>query len=211
MRLINLIVLHCSASPNGVYVSPQQVDAWHAAPPHNFHRDPAAVAAFNSALPHIGYHWLITADGRRWPGRSSEEIGAHVYGHNAHSIGICMSGTDRYYMTQWQSLAELIGILAFNWQTGRLEKSDRIGYPLRPALAIAQLAKMGIAIKGHRDLSPDINGDGKITSNEWLKTCPGFDVADWLAHEMTPRAESIFDRHPSIASNTGAERLRNAA
>ena len=31
-------------------------------------------------------------------------------------------------------------------------------------------------ILGHRDLSPDINGDGRITSNEWLKQCPCFDA-----------------------------------
>jgi N-acetyl-anhydromuramyl-L-alanine amidase AmpD len=31
-------------------------------------------------------------------------------------------------------------------------------------------------IIGHRDASPDLNGDGKITSNEWIKMCPCFDV-----------------------------------
>ncbi len=29
---------------------------------------------------------------------------------------------------------------------------------------------------GHRDLSPDRNGDGIITSNEWTKVCPCYDV-----------------------------------
>jgi N-acetylmuramoyl-L-alanine amidase len=31
-------------------------------------------------------------------------------------------------------------------------------------------------IKGHRDFSPDLNKDGKITSNEWIKQCPCFDA-----------------------------------
>ena len=31
-------------------------------------------------------------------------------------------------------------------------------------------------ILGHRDASPDKNGDGKITKNEWVKSCPCFDV-----------------------------------
>ena len=35
-------------------------------------------------------------------------------------------------------------------------------------------------ICGHRDLSPDINGDGTITPNEWIKDCPCFDVWTWL-------------------------------
>ena len=38
----------------------------------------------------------------------------------------------------------------------------------------------GVRIVGHRDLSPDRNGDGKISRNEWLKDCPCFDVAAWL-------------------------------
>lgn len=38
-------------------------------------------------------------------------------------------------------------------------------------------------ILGHRDLSPDKNGDGKISPNEWLKTCPCFDVRAWLKAE----------------------------
>ena len=32
-------------------------------------------------------------------------------------------------------------------------------------------------ILGHRDLSPDRNGDGRVTSDEWLKQCPCFDAA----------------------------------
>lgn len=31
---------------------------------------------------------------------------------------------------------------------------------------------------GHRDLSPDLNRDGKITPNEWKKACPCFDVRE---------------------------------
>lgn len=33
-----------------------------------------------------------------------------------------------------------------------------------------------IWIKGHRDLSPDKNGDGIVSQSEWLKTCPNYDV-----------------------------------
>jgi hypothetical protein len=29
---------------------------------------------------------------------------------------------------------------------------------------------------GHRDLSPDLNGDGVISPEKWLKACPCFDV-----------------------------------
>ena len=33
-------------------------------------------------------------------------------------------------------------------------------------------------VLGHRDLSPDLNKDGKITSNEWVKICPCFSVTE---------------------------------
>lgn len=33
-----------------------------------------------------------------------------------------------------------------------------------------------VEVIGHRDASPDKNGDGKITANEWIKACPCFDV-----------------------------------
>ncbi|MCT8703246.1 N-acetylmuramoyl-L-alanine amidase, partial [Glaesserella parasuis] len=38
-------------------------------------------------------------------------------------------------------------------------------------------------IYGHRDLSPDRNGDGTIAPNEWVKDCPCFDVWEWLDSE----------------------------
>ena len=114
MRYINLIVIHCSASPNGVYISPAQIDAWHGA--RGFARGPYAASAFNRALPHIGYHWVVTADGRQHAGRATDEIGAHVANHNRDSIGICMTGTDRFYQLQWETLANLICDIAYNWQ-----------------------------------------------------------------------------------------------
>ena len=40
----------------------------------------------------IGYHWVIDRDGAVAPGRAETEIGAHVEGHNAGTIGICLLG-----------------------------------------------------------------------------------------------------------------------
>lgn len=36
-------------------------------------------------------------------------------------------------------------------------------------------------VVGHRDLSPDVNGNGVVEPEEWVKVCPCFDVAsaDW--------------------------------
>lgn len=161
---IKLIVIHCAASKNGYMLgtsrqtAAERIDEWHAA--RGFKRNPDAIRETRSHLRHIGYHYVIDADGSLMGGRAEGETGAHVKGHNTGSLGICLAGTDAFTRAQWQTLAELIQILtAENPQAG---------------------------ICGHRDLSPDLDGDGTVEPHEWLKTCPGFDVADWLQSGMEP-------------------------
>ena len=38
---------------------------------------------------------------------------------------------------------------------------------------------------GHRDLSPDLNGNGEIEPEEWIKECPCFDAAA-IVREAAP-------------------------
>jgi N-acetylmuramoyl-L-alanine amidase len=35
-------------------------------------------------------------------------------------------------------------------------------------------------VKGHRDWSPDLDGDGVIEKHEWLKDCPCFEVSEFM-------------------------------
>jgi len=37
-----------------------------------------------------------------------------------------------------------------------------------------------VHVAGHRDFSPDKNNDGIVSSNEWVKLCPSFEVSQWL-------------------------------
>lgn len=105
-----------------------------------------------------GYHYVIYQDGSIHTGRPLEKNGAHVKDHNAHSIGICYIGgldehghaCDTRTEAQKQSLRSLITDLH-----QRFPKA---------------------IILGHRDLSPDFNGDGRITPNEYLKQCPCLDA-----------------------------------
>lgn len=177
MRPINLIVIHCSASPNGDslfrgsfgtfgFVTPvAAIDSWHVK--RGFHRQPADRQRFNPSLAAIGYHYVIQLDGTVVTGRHVDEPGAHVAGSNQKSIGICMIGTDRFTHEQWESLAGAVRLL-------------RERYP-------------GAKVVGHRDLSPDQNKNGVVESFEWLKTCPGFDVAAWLESGMTPPAKAVME------------------
>lgn len=147
MRSIDLIVLHCSATPNGRPATVADIRAWHQA----------------RGFQDIGYHFVILLDGTRAEGRPIDQPGAHVAGMNAHSIGICMVGgvggpdkydPGQYSPAQWASLKRVVADLLMHFP--------------------------GSKVCGHRDLSPDINGDGVVTPNEWIKVCPSFDVAHWL-------------------------------
>ena len=77
MRIITLIIIHCSATPQGVSLSFE--DCRH---DHIFHRN----------FRDIGYHFYLTRDGEIHRGRPLDKIGAHCQGHNRHSIGICYEG-----------------------------------------------------------------------------------------------------------------------
>lgn len=171
MRPIKLIVIHCTATPNGRWTTTADIDAWHKA--RGFRREPTARLQYNPALLHIGYHHIIYTNGAIATGRSHAEIGAHVTGHNAESLGIAMVGTDRFSLAQWTALRELIN--ALTQPQGR----NPARYPN------ARLA-------GHRDLSPDRNGNGVVEPQEWLKTCPGFDVVSWRFGRMEPLAANLL-------------------
>lgn len=157
-RQISLIVIHCSASPNGDslfrgshgepgFKTPVEViDGWHVE--RGFHRDPIWQKRFNPNLSAIGYHYVVYRNGAIATGRFDGEIGAHVQGYNQKSLGVCLVGTDAYTAAQWDALKNLVESLARKYPEA--------------------------TIKGHRDL-PDVH-----------KSCPNFDVESWLKGGMAP-------------------------
>lgn len=149
-----------------------------------FKRDSQATRAFNPELKHIGYHYLIELDGTTRTGRHMEEVGAHVQGNNSKSLGICMVGMHKFSEDQWIALRVLLLSLA-EQISGRSTTGD-----INKALTIFK--DLGISIKGHRDYSPDLNGDGQITRNEWIKECPTFDVSKWIKGGMMPMQEHLL-------------------
>lgn len=180
MRPINLIVIHCSASPNhdalfrgqpgrASFQNPAQViDQWHAE--RGFARTEAWRQRQNAGLKAIGYHFVIDRAGLVHTGRHVDEIGAHAIGYNQKSLGICLVGTDQFSPAQWGSLGHLV-TAEIARITGRNGPADR-NQPLTRAGALALADERGIRICGHRDL-PKVH-----------KTCPGFDVSAWLGTTM---------------------------
>lgn len=165
MRPVDLIVIHCSASPNGRWVSTLDIDHWHAE--RGFQRQGAFLVRQNPALGSIGYHFVLYTNGAIATGRHLDEIGAHVAGNNKTSLGICLIGTDAFSREQWASLAVLLERLKKTYPTAR--------------------------IAGHRDLLPDQDNDGLVAPWEWRKTCPGFDVAEWRAGGMAVPADHLLE------------------
>jgi N-acetylmuramoyl-L-alanine amidase len=77
MRKIDLIVWHCTATPEGRDHTIADVRRWHVA---------------ERGWSDVGYHYLIRLDGTVEAGRPLERQGAHAAGHNANSIGVAYVG-----------------------------------------------------------------------------------------------------------------------
>lgn len=77
MRKITLLIVHCSATPEG-----RNLDFDTCRHDHMHHR----------GFKDIGYHYYLTRDGTIHPGRTPDTAGAHCRYHNRHSIGICYEG-----------------------------------------------------------------------------------------------------------------------
>lgn len=133
MRAINALVVHCSATPAGKAFRASDID--------RMHRD--------QGWDSIGYHFVICLDGSVEPGRPVAEVGAHVKGHNANSIGVCLIGgidanrksANTFNERQFDALALLL-------------RGLRAQHP-------------SASIRGHRDF-PKV-----------AKDCPCFDVRSW--------------------------------
>lgn len=180
-RALNAVVIHCAATPNGKHFTAESIDSMHKA--RGFKRDSQAARSLNPTMKHIGYHYVIELDGTIRTGRGLEEIGAHVQGSNARSVGICLIGTDKFTREQWESLRVCVTNLASIIQ-GKAH-SDHVS-------ALRAFKDMGISIKGHRDYSPDKNGNGIIERTEWIKTCPGFSVNEWIKSGMQPIKDRVL-------------------
>lgn len=152
MKKIDAIVIHCSATRAGQDVRAADIDKWHK----------------ERGFAMIGYNYVIDLDGTVEVGRPLSRDGAHCntagvsgLSYNKHSIGICYVGgldkdgnpADTRTPEQKLSMLNLVNNL--------MEAYPDI-----------------VEVIGHRDASPDKNGNGVIERNEWIKQCPCFSVRD---------------------------------
>lgn len=146
---IDAIVIHCSATRAGQDVRASDIDKMHK----------------ERGFKCIGYNYVVDLDGTVEDGRPLSMDGAHCNtaglsgkSYNKHSIGICYVGgldrdgnpADTRTVAQKAALVDLVYKL--------IEE-----YPIKEVI-------------GHRDASPDKNGNGTIEKNEWIKQCPCFNA-----------------------------------
>ncbi|USL90055.1 hypothetical protein [Vibrio phage vB_VpaS_CHI] len=147
------ITVHCSANRKGRYLTATEL--------RKFHTDPEPVG---KGWSDIGYHFVIRTDGAVDKGRPITRQGAGVGGQNKDNVHICLvggldaKGKPAFTYTDVQMNA-LYGLIS--------DLTDKYQIPLDK-------------VCGHRDYSPDLNGDGNITEDEWIKVCPCFDVRSWF-------------------------------
>jgi len=103
MREIDEIIIHCSDSSFG---NAALIDSWHR----------------ERGFDKVGYHYVILngwlteklcsahMDGHMETGRHTEEVGAHCYGKNTKSIGVCLIGKSGQF--SWQQLNTLANFIA---------------------------------------------------------------------------------------------------
>lgn len=137
MRQIDTLVVHCAATPPDMDIGV----AWI--------RD---IHVKQNRWSDVGYHYVIRRDGTLEVGRPESKAGAHVSGHNARSIGVCLVGGVR---RAGKALVPENNFTAPQWAT------------LRRILAELLERYPGARVLGHRDLNPG-------------KACPSFDVREWM-------------------------------
>lgn len=148
-RRIDYIVIHCTATPEGRDLTVEDIRRQHKA----------------QGWSDVGYHLLVYRDGSVHAGRDVNIAGAHVTGYNSYSIGIAyVGGLENDPKKTYQQLKP---------------KDTRTEAQKAAMLALLMdLRKLypKAVIKGHRDFSPDLNGNGTIEPQEWVKDCPSFDA-----------------------------------
>ena len=111
----------------------------------------------NRGFSDIGYHYVIGIDGKINSGRPVSKAGAHVKNGNSTSIGLAYTGG-----------------LDINGKA-KDTRTDAQKTSLVKILKVLKNIYPKASIHGHRDYSPDKDGDG-VEEHEFMKMCPCFNA-----------------------------------
>lgn len=110
MRIIDYIVIHCSASPNDKDIGFKEINEWHLQKGWKSDRGVGC-----------GYHFIIRRNGIIEVGRTIDEVGSHVMNHNSNSIGVCLVGDTVFEKKQFDSLKRIIGYLKNQYPNAKVK------------------------------------------------------------------------------------------
>ena len=111
-----------------------------------------------------GYHYVVSPDGKITQLLDEDKVSNGVKGFNSVSINVAYIGG-----------IDVNGKPIDN-------RTDAQKVSLRSLLKMLHKKYPTAVIQGHRDFSPDLNKDGKITPNEWMKACPCFNAKEEYAN-----------------------------
>ena len=105
-----------------------------------------------------GYHYVVSPNGKITQLLDEDKVSNGVKGFNSVSVNIAyIGGID----TDCKPIDN---------------RTDEQKASLRSLLKMLHKKYPTAVIQGHRDFSPDLNHDGRITPNEYIKACPCFDA-----------------------------------
>lgn len=104
---IKFLVVHCSDTPNSEEL--EAIDI------HKMH--------LGFGWDGIGYHKIILRNGDLQSGRPEYWEGAHVFGYNNISLGVCLIGKDFFNTKQFETLRKLLD----KWKL-RYPNADIVGH-----------------------------------------------------------------------------------
>ena len=133
MRIINRIIIHCSATPEGRKHTAADIKKWH----------------LNQGYNDIGYHYVIRLDGTIEKGRAETIVGAHTKGYNTGSIGICyiggcdanMKAKDTRTPEQRAALVELVSKLKKQYPKATIHGHREFAAKACPSFDVKQWVK----------------------------------------------------------------------
>ncbi|MGC6484841.1 MAG: N-acetylmuramoyl-L-alanine amidase [Candidatus Puniceispirillales bacterium] len=104
---IRYLVVHCSDTPDDEMLTAGDIHAMH----------------LGFGWDGIGYHAVITRDGVIERGRPEYWVGAHVYGHNTESLGVCLIGRHDFTPAQMDALL----VIMHDWKN-RYPRAEICGH-----------------------------------------------------------------------------------
>lgn len=157
---LKYLVIHCTATPEGRDVSAADIRRMHTSPKPR-----------GRGWRQVGYTDLFRPDGTRERLVKNNED-AYVDGWEITNGAAGFNSVSRHIV--------YAGGVAKDGKTPKDTRTPAQRSAMAEYVQDFHRRHPDVKIIGHRDLSPDRNGNGKVELGEWTKACPSFEVSEWL-------------------------------